>query len=74
MTVTEKKIYRLLAIPEIIVPFLYISLVIILGALEPRYNHLTMMMSMIGIVSSKIFFCHQRKNENNSKQFDLYDE
>ncbi|MFX0063907.1 MAG: DUF998 domain-containing protein [Candidatus Hermodarchaeota archaeon] len=35
-------------IPGIITPILYIGLIIILGALEPGYNHLTTMMSVLG--------------------------
>jgi hypothetical membrane protein len=35
-------------IPGIVTPILYFGLIILLGALEPGYNHLTTMMSVLG--------------------------
>ncbi|MFX1253131.1 MAG: DUF998 domain-containing protein [Promethearchaeota archaeon] len=44
---TEKIDYYL-SIPGIITPILYFGMIIVLGALEPGYNHLTTMMSVLG--------------------------
>ena len=48
-TLTVKKSSQTIkAIAGILVPILYISMVIILGLLEPGYNQRTMMMSILG--------------------------
>ncbi|MFX1533568.1 MAG: DUF998 domain-containing protein [Promethearchaeota archaeon] len=44
----NEKIDYYLSIPGIITPILYFGLIIVLGALEPGYNHLTTMMSVLG--------------------------
>ena len=44
----KQKINRYLAISGILVPLFYLSLVIILGLLEPDYSHMSKMMSLLG--------------------------
>jgi len=42
------KKYLFVSLVGMLIPILYISLIIILGALNPGYNHMTMMLSMLG--------------------------
>ena len=42
------KKYLLVSLVGMLIPICYISLIIILGALEPGYNHMTMMVSILG--------------------------
>ena len=44
----NRKKYLLVSLVGMLIPILYISLIIILGALQPRYNHITMMLSPLG--------------------------
>lgn len=44
----NNKINRYFAIAGILVPILYLTLVTILGLLEPGYNHMSKMMSLLG--------------------------
>jgi hypothetical membrane protein len=42
------KKYKLFAIAGILAPIIYFCMIVILGALEPNYSHLTKMMSLLG--------------------------
>jgi len=42
------KKYLVVSLVGMLIPILYISLIIILGALQPGYNHMTMMLSILG--------------------------
>jgi hypothetical membrane protein len=44
----NRKKYLLVSLAGMLIPILYVSLIIILGALQPGFNHMTMLLSNLG--------------------------